>query len=189
MNDRRTLERRRHVRVDGHWPVTVHGVEHTGAVRTFSATILNASLSGVLLEADITANLWADKPLTIDLPADVGPTSATVRRFIEYGDDAHKTSRWGVELTQLTIQQRARWGRFVYTAAREAGHALADIVVRVAAPPEPSPRRRSALADAHVSPPHAPRTGVNALARDWAGADAGVHIPGPAVSGADSAVG
>ena len=143
--------RRRHVRVDGNWPVTVHGIEHTGAVRTFSATILNVSLSGVLLEAEITSNLWADKPLAIDLPGGVGSTNAAVRRFVEYGDDTHKTSRWGVELTQLSVEQRALWARFVYTAAHETGHALTDRVVRVAATAAPPSRERRASANAQVA--------------------------------------
>jgi hypothetical protein len=128
-------ERRRHVRVDGRWPVLAHGVELTGAIHTFPAMILNVSLSGVLLEAAVAANLWADKPLGIDLPGGVGLTQASVRRFVEYGDDTHATSRWGVELTQLTMHQRVYWARFVYTAARESGHALAGMTIRVAAPP------------------------------------------------------
>jgi hypothetical protein len=132
-------ERRRHVRVDGSWPVIAHGIEHNGAVHTFPAMIRNVSLSGVLLEAAVAANLWADKPLGIDLPGGVGLTQVTVRRFVEYGDDTNTTSRWGVELTQLTMQQRVFWARFVYTAARESGHVLAGMLVRVAAPQSPSP--------------------------------------------------
>jgi hypothetical protein len=101
-------------------------------------------LSGVLIEAAVTANLWADKPLGIDLPGGVGLTNATVRRFLEYGEGGAHTSRWGVELADLTIHQRALWGRFVYTAARQAGHRLADVIVRVAAPTA-APRRGSAI--------------------------------------------
>jgi PilZ domain len=97
----------------------------------FPATIVNVSLSGVLLEAKTTANLWADKPVAIDLPGGVGTATATVRRFLAYGRDGTKTSRWGIELTDLTLQQRALWSRFIYTAAREAGHALASIAVHV----------------------------------------------------------
>ena len=100
--------------------------------------MLNVSLSGVLLEAAITANLWAEKPLTIELPGGVGTTRATVRRFVEYGQDATSTSRWGVELTGLTLHQRALWGRFVYTVARESDHALASMVVRFSPSPAPT---------------------------------------------------
>lgn len=139
MNSSAGRERRRHVRVDGNWAVLAHGVEHNGAIHTFPAMILNVSLSGLLLEAAVAANLWADKLLGIDLPGGVGLTEATVRRFVEYGEDTRATSRWGVELTQLTIQQRVFWARFVYTAARESGHVLADMVVRVAASPAPPP--------------------------------------------------
>lgn len=110
-----------------------YGIEHTGAIRPFPATMLNASLSGLLIEAEVAANLWADKPLMIDLPGQVGRTNAIVRHFVEYGEAGHKTSRWGVELTQLTIHQRALWGRFIYTVARETGHPLAALVVRVSA--------------------------------------------------------
>jgi PilZ domain len=150
MNDPRGIERRRHVRVDGAWPVTVHAVEHSGAERSFPATMLNVSLGGILLEAAITANLWADRPLGIELPGGVGLTHATVRRFVEYGEAEAQTSRWGVELTGLTIVQRALWGRFVYTAARATGHALADLVVRVAAAPGASSPRAGALAAAYT---------------------------------------
>jgi hypothetical protein len=142
-------ERRKHVRVDGNWPVTAHAVEHTGEVRTFAATMLNVSLGGIRIEAAVTANLWADRPLTIDLPGDVGAATVTVRRFVEYGQGGATTSRWGVELTDLTIHQRVLWGRFVYTAARESGHALAAMVVRVAPSPESQALARGALAAAY----------------------------------------
>jgi PilZ domain len=148
MSDSRGVERRRHVRVDGTWPVTAHVVDHAGAEHSFPATILNVALGGVLVEAAITANLWADRQLDIDLPGGVGRTRATVRRFVEYGEAGARTSRWGVELTDLTVVQRALWGRFVYTTARATGHALAGLVVRVAAPAAAAPRR-SALAAAY----------------------------------------
>jgi hypothetical protein len=118
-------ERRRHVRVDGSWPVTAHGVEHTGRVRAFSATMLNVSLGGV------------------------GAATATVRRFLEYGEGGTRTSRWGVELTGLTVHQRALWGRFVYTAAPQYGHALTSKVVEITSP-ETQVSVRGARAAAHA---------------------------------------
>lgn len=140
MNSRRGRERRRHVRVDGSWEVTAHGVEHTGVARRFAATLLNISVSGVLLEASVTANLWADKPLTIDLPGGVGAATATVRRFLEYGDGAtRRISRWGVELTELTVHQRVLWSRFVYTAAKDSGHELAGMTIRLVSSAAPPP--------------------------------------------------
>jgi PilZ domain len=128
-------DRRRHVRVEGVWPVTAHGVEHTGMIRPFAATMLNISVSGILLEAAVTANLWTDKPLTIDLPGGVGSALATVRHFVEYADEeAQSISRWGIELRDLTVHQRACWGRFVYTAANASGHELARRSVRLTTP-------------------------------------------------------
>jgi PilZ domain len=136
MNSIQGRERRRHVRVDGSWPVVVHGIEPTGATYTFAATMLNISVSGILLEGAVTANLWADKPLTIELPGGVGTASAIVRRFVEYGDaPVQMFSRWGVELVDLTIHQRVLWSRFVYTAAKESGHELARMCVHLGLPP------------------------------------------------------
>jgi hypothetical protein len=141
----RRVERRRHVRVVGGWKVTVTAVELGGTTKTFDATMLDISTSGVLLEAAITANLWADRPLTIDLPGGVGPADAIVRRFLEYGLAGSHTTRWGVELANLTVIQRALWGRFVYTEARHAGHPAAHTPI----PSQPAPATRaSALADA-----------------------------------------
>jgi hypothetical protein len=58
------------------------------------------------------------------------------RRFAEYSD-TNTTSRRGVEVAQLAMQQRVFWARFVYTAARESRHVLAGMLVRVAAPQAP----------------------------------------------------
>jgi hypothetical protein len=130
--------------------VTAYGVEHTGAARPFAATMLNVSVSGILLEAAVTANLWAEKSLTIDLPGGVGPAAATVRRFLEYADgDAQTISRWGVELTgRLTLHQRVFWSQFVYTAAKQSGHELAAMTVRLESPAVPEPPRAAVAAPA-----------------------------------------
>lgn len=135
-------DRRRHVRVAGSWTVTASGIEHTGGVRRFEATMLDISVSGILLEAAITANLWADKPLTIDLPGSVGAVAATVHRFLEYGQQGSHTTRWGVELTGLTMVQRVQWARFVFTAARHAEHASGTLT---SSSQQSNPQRVSAL--------------------------------------------
>jgi c-di-GMP-binding flagellar brake protein YcgR len=111
-------DRRRHFRVGGEWPLRVTGIEETGATAEFDATARNISLSGMLLEAAVQANLWAGKPLTLDLPGGVGRVSSMVRRFLDYGAEGPDSTRWGVEFVEMTPTQRALWTRFVFTAAR-----------------------------------------------------------------------
>jgi hypothetical protein len=96
----------------------VTGVEETGSMTTFEAVARNISLSGLLLEAAVAANLWAEKPVTIELPDGAGSVDAIVRRFLEYGEGDGQTTRWGVEFRDLTTVERARWARFVFTQAR-----------------------------------------------------------------------
>lgn len=120
MNESRGFDRRQHFRLDCDWDATVSAVEQTGATTTFDATVRNVSMSGLLLEAAVVANLWADKPLTIDLPGGVGTVDAVVRRFLEYASDGSRTTRWGVEFTQLTMTQRAHLARLMFTEARLA---------------------------------------------------------------------
>jgi hypothetical protein len=118
--------RRRHVRVECDWPVTAVGIELTGRETQFEATVRNASMSGLLLEAKVAANLAVDKPLRIVLPGDIGEVEAVVRRFLEHGGDGTNTTRWGVEFTELTLAQRAHLARVLFTAARLAGNTELD---------------------------------------------------------------
>jgi PilZ domain len=118
-------ERRRHFRVEGEWPIRVDAVEHSGAVTHFDAIALNISMSGVLLEAAVDANLWVDKQLVLHLPGEVGPIAAHVRRFIEYGEGGHTRTRWGIEFADLTVEQRARWARHIFTEAHRLGQEAA----------------------------------------------------------------
>jgi len=111
-------ERRRHFRVAGEWTITVRGTETTGGATEFQAIARNISLSGMLLETAIRANLWAGKPVTLDLPGGVGPINAMVRRFLDYGAGGQDSTRWGVEFAEMNPTQRALWTRFVFTAAR-----------------------------------------------------------------------
>jgi PilZ domain-containing protein len=120
MHDALGMNRRRHFRLDCDWTVTASGVELNGETRRFEATVRNVSMSGLLLEAAVVANLWGDKPLTIDLPGGVGAVEAIVRRFLEYGTDGSGTTRWGVEFTELTVTQRAHLARLMFTEARHA---------------------------------------------------------------------
>ena len=118
-------ERRRHFRVEGEWPVHVDAVEHGGTVSHFEGTALNISMSGLLLEAAVDANLWVDKTLVVHLPGDAGPVAAHVRRFLEYGEGGHTRTRWGIEVADLAIEQRGRWARFIFGEAHRLGQAAA----------------------------------------------------------------
>jgi hypothetical protein len=113
-------DRRRHFRVDGEWTVHVEAFEHTGAVTDFDALALNISMSGMLLETPVTANLWVDKELAVILPGGVGPTRAVVRRFLEYGEDAPQTDAVGDRVREMSVHQSAHWARFVFSQARRS---------------------------------------------------------------------
>jgi PilZ domain-containing protein len=118
-------ERRRHFRVEGEWPVRVDAVEHGGAVTSFDGTAFNISMSGVLLEAAVDANLWVNKQLVLHLPGEAGPVAAYVRRFIDYGEGGRTHTRWGIEFADLTVEQRARWARYVFGEANRLGQEAA----------------------------------------------------------------
>lgn len=118
-------DRRRHFRVEGRWDVRVAAVEHTGAVSEFEATALNISMGGVLLETAVRANLWIDKAMSIVFPAAGTPVPAVVRRFLDYGDEGRTTTRWGVAFTELTLEVKAMWTRFLFSEARRLGQEAA----------------------------------------------------------------
>lgn len=118
-------ERRRHFRVEGEWPIQVDAVEHSGAISHFEGTALNISMSGLLIEAAVDANLWVDKQLVVHLPGDAGPVAALVRRFLDYGEGGHKRTRWGIEFAGLSVEQRGNWARFIFTEAHRLGQAAA----------------------------------------------------------------
>jgi PilZ domain len=103
----------------------VDGVEHSGGVSHFDAAALNISMSGLLLEAAVDANLWVDKQLVLHLPGDVGPVVARVRRFLDYGEGGHTRTRWGIEFADLSVEQRGLWARFIFTEAHRLGQAAA----------------------------------------------------------------
>jgi hypothetical protein len=117
-------ERRRHFRVEGEWAVRVDGIEHT-RVSEFEGLALNISMSGVLLEAAVSANLWVDKELRVTLPGGVGEVDAIVRRFLAYGEGGHKRTRWGIEFGEMSVQQRAHWARFIFSEAHRLGQSAA----------------------------------------------------------------
>ena len=119
------LDRRRHFRVEGLWDVRVDAVEETGAVSEFEARALNISMSGVLLETAVKANLWVGKAASISFPAAGTPVPAVVRRFLDYGDEDRTTTRWGVEFTELTLEVKATWTRFLFSEARRLGQEAA----------------------------------------------------------------
>lgn len=119
------LDRRRHFRVEGEWNVRVAAVELTGAVSEFDARALNISMGGVLLETLVKANLWVDKPMSITFPGAGMPVPAVVRRFLDYGDEGRTTTRWGVAFTELTLEVKATWTRFLYSEARRLGQEAA----------------------------------------------------------------
>ena len=100
-------------------------VEETGAVSEFEARALNISMGGVLLETAVRANLWAGKPMSLAFPAAGTPMPAVVRRFLDYGDEARTTTRWGVEFTELTLAVKATWTRFLFSEARRLGQEAA----------------------------------------------------------------
>lgn len=123
-------ERRRHFRVEGEWPIEVDAVEHSGAVSHFEGTALNISMSGLMLEADVDANLWVDKRLVLHLPGGAGPVPAHVRRFLEYGEEGHKRTRWGIEFGELSVEQRGRWARFLFGEAHRLGQAAVQLAFK-----------------------------------------------------------
>lgn len=118
-------ERRRHFRVEGEWPVRVDAIEHSGAMTHFDGVALNISMSGLLLEAAVDANLWVDKQLLLHLPGGADPVPAQVRRFLDYGEGGHKRTRWGVEFAGLSVEQRGKWARFIFSEAHRLGQAAA----------------------------------------------------------------
>jgi hypothetical protein len=117
-------ERRRHFRVDGEWPIPVDAADDGGVVTEFMGKALNISMSGIMLEAAVKANLWVDKELTVVLPG-IGPVKAVVRRFLEYGADGRKLTRWGIEFADLDVHQRGLWARFIFTEANRLGQEAA----------------------------------------------------------------
>jgi hypothetical protein len=119
------LDRRRHFRFEGEWDVRVAAVEQTGSVSEFDARALNISMGGVLLETVVRANLWVEKPMSIMFPAAGTPVPAVVRRFLDYGDEGRTTTRWGVAFTELTLEVKATWTRFLYSEARRLGQEAA----------------------------------------------------------------
>jgi hypothetical protein len=118
-------DRRRHFRVEGEWDVRVAAVEETGAVSEFTAKALNISMGGVLLETVVAANLWVGKPMSITFPAAATPVPAVVRRFLDYGDKGRTTTRWGIAFTELTLEVKAMWTRFLFSEARRLGQEAA----------------------------------------------------------------
>jgi hypothetical protein len=103
----------------------VAAVEQTGSVSEFDARALNISMGGVLLETLVRANLWVEKPMSITFPAAGTPMPAVVRRFLDYGDEGRTTTRWGVAFTELTLEVKATWTRFLYSEARRLGQEAA----------------------------------------------------------------
>ncbi len=101
--------------------ITVSAVEHTGAVTEFEGRALNISMSGIMLEAAVNANLWVDKELTLALPGGVGPVPAHVRRFLEYAEDGQNRTRWGIEFGAMDVHQQGNWARFIFTEAHRLG--------------------------------------------------------------------
>jgi c-di-GMP-binding flagellar brake protein YcgR len=119
------LDRRRHFRVEGSWDVRVAAVEQTGAVSEFQARALNISMGGVLLETVVEANLWIDKPMSITFPGAGTPVPAVVRRFLDHGDDRRTTTCWGVAFTDLSLDVKAMWTRFLFSEGRRLGQEAA----------------------------------------------------------------
>jgi c-di-GMP-binding flagellar brake protein YcgR len=118
-------DRRRHFRVEGDWNVRVAAVEETGAVSEFDARARNISMGGVLLETVVKSNLWVDKRMSITFPGAGTAMPAVVRRFLDYGNEARTTTRWGVEFTGLTLEVKATWTRFLFSEARRLGQEAA----------------------------------------------------------------
>ena len=118
-------DRRRHFRVEGDWSVRIAAIEQTGAVTEYDARALNISMGGTLLETAVQANLWVDKTMSITFPNAGMPVPAVVRRFLDYGDERRTTTRWGIEFTDLTLEVKATWTRFLFSEARRLGQEAA----------------------------------------------------------------
>jgi len=110
------LERRRHFRVDGAWPVELrmgHGVAAQGRA-------VDISLGGMLVEVDAPVAPSTGATVEVGLPAEIGWVAARVVRLLEVADDDHP--RWGLELGDLPTDVRAAWARHVFTEARRRGY-------------------------------------------------------------------
>ncbi len=125
-------DRRRSFRVEGEWAVHVAAVEMTGRVSEFDAIARNVSTGGVLLETAVQANLWIDKAVRVEFPQAGGSVPGVVRRFLAYGDERQATTRWGVELVDPSVPERAMWTRFLFSEARRLGQegALREFLAR-----------------------------------------------------------
>lgn len=114
-------ERRRHYRVVGDWPVRVSAVELSGAVSELDARALNISMGGLLLETGEPVSLWVDKVVQVAVPGAGGAVPGSVRRFLSYGEEGAQATRWGLELAEVSVSERAMWTRFLFAEARRLG--------------------------------------------------------------------
>jgi PilZ domain len=114
-------ERRRHFRVVGEWQVRVVAGGPSPAVPEFAARVLNISLSGVLLETDVPAELGMEHAVRVEFPHAGGAVPGRVRRFLSYGREGTQVTRAAIELDELSSPERAMWTRFLFGEARRLG--------------------------------------------------------------------
>jgi excisionase family DNA binding protein len=111
------LERRRHFRVAGAWPVRLR-VGHEVIVEGTAADI---SLAGMLVKVPASVAVESGRLVEVELPGDQGWVAARVARVEEVADD-EQHARWGLELGDMTPSIRAGWARHVFTEARRLGY-------------------------------------------------------------------
>lgn len=112
---------------------------HGGRLTHFDGIARNISMSGVVLEASVDANLWVDKQLVLHLPGGTGPVAAHVRRFLDYAEGGRKHTRWGIEFAELSVVQRGQWPGS--SSPRPTGSVRRMLSARSTGAATPSPNR------------------------------------------------
>jgi len=111
-----TLERRRHFRVAGEWPVRLL----IGRDAVLDATALDISLGGMLVSVSTPLAVATGRVLDVRLPEDIGWVEARVARV--HDQDSGGGTRWGLALGEMKPNVRAAWTRHVFTEARRRGY-------------------------------------------------------------------
>ena len=111
------IERRRHFRVAGEWPVGVR----VGHELLVEATAIDISLGGVLVAVDAPVAMQPGRVVEVELPDEGGWAPAKVSRVAPPGEGERRT-RWGLELGDMPPARSAAWARHVFTEARRLGY-------------------------------------------------------------------
>ena len=110
------IERRRHFRVVGEWPVRVR----VGRELVVEATALDISLGGLLVAVDAPVAIEEGRLVEVELAREAGWAPSRVARVA--AGEGPAESRWGLELGDMPPAVGARWARHVFTEARRLGY-------------------------------------------------------------------